>query len=128
MRCILDTHAFLWLASGDSRLSARARHLFEDTANDFVLSVASVWELAIKVSLETLSTSKPLPEMLRVAREDQGIGVLPIAVEHATYVSGLEFHHRDPFDRLLVAQSLLEDLPIVSIDAKLDPYGVERLW
>ena len=128
MRCILDTHAFLWLAGGDSRLSPRARDLFEDPSNDFVLSIGSVWEMAIKLSLGKLTLGRPLSEVLRIAREEQGIALLAIAPEHATYVSTLEFYHRDPFDRLLVAQSLLEGSPIVSIDGKLDAYGIERLW
>ena len=128
MRCILDPHAFLWLAGADDRLSARAQELFEDPSNDFVLSIGSIWEMAIKLSLGKLTLGRPLSEVLRIAREEQGIGLLAIAAEHATHVAALEFHHRDPFDRLLVAQSLLEGLPIVSIDGKLDAYGVQRLW
>ena len=128
MRLLLDTHIFLWALMDDPKLSNPAREAFLDPANDLLLSVASTWELAIKVSLGKLDMPKPLGRFLRQQLERNTISLLPIELNHAVRVATLPFHHRDPFDRLLVAQSLEEHLPILSADTALDGYEVQRLW
>jgi PIN domain nuclease of toxin-antitoxin system len=127
MRFLLDTHAFLWLAADDERAPTRLRELFADPSNECLLSAASVWEMAIKSSLGKLSLATPLEHLVRGGIE-QGVRLLPVAAEHAYLVETLPFHHRDPFDRLLVAQALHEGLGLLSRDERLDPYPVERVW
>jgi PIN domain nuclease of toxin-antitoxin system len=128
MRLLLDTHAFLWFIMGSPNLSARARALIEDTANESFLSVAGLWEMAIKVSLGKLTLSDPLDVLVPQQLGLNGIELLGIQVAHAAAVSTLPFHHRDPFDRLLIAQAIVEAMPVVSADAAFDAYPVKRLW
>jgi PIN domain nuclease of toxin-antitoxin system len=128
MRCLLDTHVFLWLANASERLPAACIELFEDTNNDFVLSRASVWEMAIKQSLGRLKLGRSLSGLVELATDEQGIGLLGIELTHVTHVASLPFHHQDPFDRLLVAQALIEGLPVLSDKSVFDDYGVLRIW
>ncbi len=125
---LLDTHAFLWLRQGDVRLTDAVRELYADGANDFLLSIASVWEMAIKASIGKLTFPSPLRDIIREAGVAQGIGLLPVALDHVLRVEHLPFHHRDPFDRCLAAQALEEGLPVVSRDTAFDAYGVKRAW
>ena len=128
MRLLLDTHAFLWFVVGSSNLSPDARALIEDVANEKLLSVASLWEMAIKSSLGKLTLSAPFDVLIPQQLGLNGVGLLNITTDHAAVVAGLPFHHRDPFDRLLIAQAMIEKLPIVTIDTAFDAYGVSRLW
>ena len=128
MRPLLDTHSFLWFISGSSKLSRTARTLIEDTSNQPFLSIASLWEMAIKLSLGKLSLGEPFEVLIPEQMKANGINLLGIEIEHTALVATLPFHHRDPFDRLLVAQAVVERMPIVSADAAFDAYGVERLW
>jgi PIN domain nuclease of toxin-antitoxin system len=128
MRLLLDTHAFLWFVGGDSRLSQHARERIESPENEVFLSVASIWEIAIKVRAGKLLLPTPFEAFLLNELINQSIGILPIEATHALAVASLPDHHRDPFDRLLVAQSLRETLPLISIDDKLDAYGIQREW
>ena len=128
MRLLLDTHAWLWFVLGDSSLSAAARGLIEDPANDKLLSPASYWETAIKISIGKYTLPQPHDLFVRAAIEGQGFQILPILPSHTATVSTLPFHNRDPFDRLLVSQALTEGIPLVSCDTLLDTYGVRRLW
>jgi PIN domain nuclease of toxin-antitoxin system len=124
---LLDTHAFLWFAAGDRRLSARARAAME--ADDAVLhiSAASVWEMAIKISLGRLTLPDRVDVYLR-DKMDEGYRVLPITWAHAAAVETLPFHHRDPFDRLLVAHARAERWPVVTRDRIFRRYGVDVIW
>ena len=128
MRLLLDTHAFLWFIMGSPNLSPSARALIEDGPNGRLLSVASLWEMAIKLSIGKLSLSAPFDVLIPQQLDINGIEVLGIEVGHAAVVSTLPFHHRDPFDRLLIAQAIVERVPIISIDAAFDSYPVKRLW
>ena len=128
MRLLLDTHTFLWFIMGSSNLSANARAPVEDAANESLLSVASLWEMAIKVSLGKFTLSAPLDALIPQQLGSNGIELLGIQVAHAAAVSTLPFHHRDPFDRLLIAQAIVEGMPVVSADAAFDAYPVKRLW
>lgn len=128
MNLLLDTHAFLWFIGGSSSLSKKARTLIEDETNRVFLSPASLWEIAIKISLGKLTLSESfdvlIPEQLAV----NGIELLDISVNHAALVANLPFHHRDPFDRLLVAQAQVEQMAVISKDEAFDAYDVNRLW
>ena len=128
MKVLLDTHAFLWAVTDAPELSRKATRIFEDERNELFLSLASGWELAIKLSLGKLSMAQPLATFLPEQMAVNGIMQLPIELRHIGRVQDLPFHHRDPFDRLLIAQCLVEDLAILSADRVLDAYGVERVW
>ena len=128
MKILLDTQVFLWFITDDPKLSAFARSLIENSDNDRLLSIAGLWEMAIKMSLGKLDLEKPFEELFPHQLELNDIEVLAIEIAHLKKVAVMPFHHRDPFDRLIIAQSLVEQLPIVSIDTKFDEYGVERLW
>lgn len=127
MRLLLDTSTFLWFIEDSPRLSAKAKSLLE-SEEDLLISAASLWEIAIKISIGKLTLNQSYKEFIPDQLAKNDMRLLPIAVEHLALVSALPFHHRDPFDRLLIAQACVEELPIVSIDAQLDRYGVQRLW
>jgi PIN domain nuclease of toxin-antitoxin system len=128
MRFLLDTHTFLWFALNDPKLSHEALTLIVEPAHDILISPASYWEIAIKISIGKYQ----IPGSFQAWTEHQlavnSFEVLPITIAHAAKVITLPFHHRDPFDRLLAAQALAEDIPIISNDAILDEYAVQRRW
>src|SRR2546425_2990950 len=128
MRLLLDTHAFLWFAWGDPQLSSDARSLIEDPANQKLLSVASIWEIAIKVNVGKLTLAKPLDLFLIEHVDGNALEVLSIERRHSIHVAALPLHHRDPFDRMLAAQCLVEAMPLISADPALDAYGITRFW
>lgn len=129
MRTVLiDTHAFLWFIAGSEKLSHLARKAIEDEENEIVLSVASIWEMSIKVSIGKLSTKFPLRKMIPEQMECNGFDLLPIEAGHCMRVSELPMHHRDPFDRLLIAQALEDNMPVVTTDGIFDQYGISRIW
>lgn len=127
MRLLLDTHAFLWFATGDRRLSRRARAAMESGDAELVLSAASVWEIAIKAGLGRLTLPSAVDAYIaeKVAR---GYRLLPVSWMQAAAIERLPFHHRDPFDRLLAAQARGEGYQLVSRDRVFDKYGIERVW
>lgn len=128
MRLLLDTHTLLWFLEDNPQLSPSARIAIEDVGNDVYVSVASLWENAIKVSLGKLDLSRPIDVWMPTELAVNSMDLLGISLDHIVQVVSLPFHHRDPFDRLLVAQSLVEAMPIVGADAAFHPYGVSRLW
>jgi PIN domain nuclease of toxin-antitoxin system len=128
MRALLDTHTFLWWITDDTRLSTRARKLIGDGHNKLYFSAASGWEIAIKAHLGRISFPKEPGAFIPRQLARNGIEVLPVTLSHALYVYGLPSHHRDPFDRLLVAQSQLEDMPLLTADPLLAEYAVETVW
>lgn len=128
MRLLLDTHSILWYAFGDPRLSSKARALIDDAANDKFLSIVSPWEVGIKVSSGKLTVEEPVDVFFADQMRLLSLQLLPITLEHAAPVSTLPLYHRDPFDRMLVAQSLAEGMPIISADPALDAYAVVRFW
>ncbi|HYO08412.1 MAG TPA: type II toxin-antitoxin system VapC family toxin [Tepidisphaeraceae bacterium] len=125
---LLDTHAFLWLAAGDTRMSAAATTFSRDVRNDLHLSAASGWEIAIKHGLRRLRLSVPLRELLTDTLDQLSFQWLAVKLQHLVLVSTLPRHHNDPFDRLLVAQCTSEKLVLVSADGSLDAYGIPRIW
>lgn len=128
MNLLLDTHAFLWFLSGDSSLSSAAKTLIEDPTTNAFVSIASCWEIAIKTGVGKLNLGEPATTFLPRELARNRFDLLGVELRHATFVETLPHHHRDPFDRMLVSQSLIEAIPIISGDAALDPYGVQRLW
>jgi PIN domain nuclease of toxin-antitoxin system len=128
MKLLLDTHSFLWFISGSDRISVTARGLIEDSSNQPLLSIASLWEMAIKVSLGRLKLARSFEELIPEQMSLNGIEVLDIQIKHVAEVAQLPFHHRDPFDRLLIAQAKVEGTPIVGADEKFDAYTITRMW
>ena len=123
MRILLDTHAFLWTAVGSDRLSVKATNLFLETQNELYLSVASIWEIAIKCSLGKLTFHKPIESYILDVLQENSIQLLNIDFRHVMRVATLPFHHRDPFDRLLVCQSRVEPMLLLTVDTQLRSYG-----
>ena len=128
MRALLDTHAFLWWVTNDPQLSATARSVIEDGDNELYLSAASAWEIAIKVQAGRLPLPLPPGEFVPQQMQDSSFQPMPVQVSHALLVYDLPPLHRDPFDRLLVAQALAEGLPIITVDPLIGQYDVATLW
>lgn len=128
MKLLLDTQAFLWFVLNDARLSPAARTLLIDPANELLLSPASYWEIAIKVSIGKYQVPGSFKDFMDRQIAQNQLSILPITVSHTAVVAALPFHHRDPFDRLLIAQALAEKIALVSADSIVDAYGVPRLW
>jgi PIN domain nuclease of toxin-antitoxin system len=128
MKLLLDSHAFLWFVAGDDRLGKAALAAVEDISNQRYLSIASVWELAIKLSLGKLRLSPSFLEFIVEETRRNQIALQPVQLAHVTKNAELAFHHRDPFDRMLIAQCLVEDWDFLSGDQRVDAYGVRRIW
>jgi PIN domain nuclease of toxin-antitoxin system len=125
---LLDTHAFPWMTADPDRLGPATRERVEDPSSELLLSIASVWEMAIKTSLGRLTLPGPVDRFVREQLTATRTTLLGIDAAHAAVVAELPWHHRDPFDRLLVAQALSGGLVILSRDAAFDAYDVERVW
>ncbi len=126
-RLSLDTNAFLYFINNDPALSKTAKSLLESEI-DLVISAACLWEIAIKFSIGKLSLPDSFGNFIPAQIYQNSIGILPINLSHLEKVSTLPFHRKDPFDRLIIAQSIVEDLPVVSSDAAFDLYKIERIW
>jgi PIN domain nuclease of toxin-antitoxin system len=127
MRLLLDTHVFIWWADQQESLSATAPSALKDEANELVLSVASVWEMQIKVQLGKLKLSRLLRELVESQVETNDLKILRVELAHVLVLDTLPFHHKDPFDRMLIAQSIQENLTLVSSDPQFPAYSVELL-
>ena len=128
MKLLLDTHAFLWWLAGNTRLPAMARDAIQDVDNDVIVSATTAWEITTKHRLGKLREAAAVAEDVAGAIAAQGFEELPISVDDATRAGKLPGPHRDPFDRMLIAQALARNLTLVSIDEALDTYRVRRLW
>ncbi|MBI3465847.1 MAG: type II toxin-antitoxin system VapC family toxin [Planctomycetes bacterium] len=128
MRLLLDSHILLWAVDQPSQLSTAAALALQDPTNDLLVSAGSIWEIAIKVGLKKLTLSFPYKQWLNTALTDLTATLLPITVDYVDLLTTLPLHHRDPFDRLMVAQAVVEQVSIVSSDPAFDLYGVQRLW
>lgn len=126
MRLLLDTHALIWWLAGSAQLSARAREAIQ--AHDTYVSAASAWEVATKVRIGKLPGAAHLSRGFAEHVRTQGFLPLPISLDHAERAGALPGHHRDPFDRMLIAQAQVQNLVLVSNEALFDAYGVQRLW
>lgn len=125
---MLDTHVFMWWINDDGRLSEVARDLLSDGGNEVLFSVASGWEMAIKIGLGKLTVTGNLGSYLSERLTENAMEVLPVCLSHAVGVTELPHHHRDPFDRLLVAQAIIEGISLLSADPHLSQYPVEVIW
>jgi PIN domain nuclease of toxin-antitoxin system len=128
MRYLLDTHTFLWWDTRSSRLSRRVFDLISDRSNVVWLSMTSLWEIQIKHQLARLELSAPLEEIIRIQQRENGINLLPIDLSHVLGLSDLPRHHKDPFDRLLVAQAMTENLVVLSHDPQIARYPLQVVW
>jgi len=128
MKILLATHAFLWFVNGDSNLTETARGLIEDLENQRFLSVASLWEMSIKSSIGKLELSLSFEVLVQREVYGNAISLLAIQPSHLDVLTKLPFHHKDPFDRLIIAQGLTEKMAIITKDNFFDSYSVVRLW
>lgn len=128
MRLLLDTQAFLWWASSPEKLSPRARRAIEDNTNEVFVSAATAWEIAIKAHLGRLELTEDPRRFVPAQIAEHSFQPLPVQIHHAVSVAGLPDIHRDPFDRLLVAQAMVENLSLATADRKLREYGVKVVW
>jgi PIN domain nuclease of toxin-antitoxin system len=128
MRVLLDTHALLWVAFRKDQLSSRARHLIQSQRNEVFVSAASAWEIATKYRLGKLPLAQALVDDFVPVIRSAGYLPLPISLEHALRAGRLTPEHKDPFDRMIAAQSIHEDLALISNDEQLDIFGVRREW
>jgi PIN domain nuclease of toxin-antitoxin system len=128
LNLLLDTHAFLWWIAGDGAMSGLARHEIDDMRNSVFVSAASAWEIATKVRIGKLPGAPTIATNLAAIVEAQGFVPLPVTFVHGQTAGALPGPHRDPFDRMLIAQAMIDDMVLVSNDQQFDTYGVRRLW
>ncbi len=128
MKYLLDTQTFIWFNGKSSRLSERAANLCSDSSNLLLVSLASIWEMQIKLGLKKLTLPAPLAEIITTQQSRNGIQLLPIELSHVLELASLPDHHKDPFDRLLIAQAKIEKVPIISNDPQISKYPVSVVW
>ena len=127
MDYILDTHTIIWFLNGDNKLSEKSKKIIENQDHTKFVSIATIWEIAIKTSLNKFKFDKGFKKFLHLI-EDNGFEIIPISVEHALTVSTLNFIHRDPFDRLIVSKALSDNLTIITKDEYIEKYDVRTIW
>lgn len=128
MNTLLDTHVFLWFIMGNERLSEKVRALIEDGNSKMFLSIASLWEISIKTSLGKLKLSEPFEKLIPDQLDACGIDILEIKLAHLFKLNSLPFHHQDPFDRLIICQSMVENITVATIDPNFEKYDVSIVW
>lgn len=128
MKLLLDTHTLLWLVENNPQLSQTALDLLVDPGNELLLSPATYWELAIKISIRKYQLTDPLADYIAEAVQLYGLTILQMDVKHAEAIVTLPHHHKDPFDRMLIAQSIVENVALVSSDEAFDAHPIQRLW
>ncbi|MBI1928018.1 type II toxin-antitoxin system VapC family toxin [Candidatus Poribacteria bacterium] len=128
MKLLLDTHAFIWWVNAPGKLPKRVLTSLENPDNSLILSVVSVWEMQIKPQLGKLKLDIPLRTLIENQRATNDLQILPVELAHIWALEGLPLHHKDPFDRLLIAQAMVEDAFLVSQDEALSDYPVKLLW
>ena len=128
MKYLLDTHAFLWFVTDDKRLSAKARSLIKTSQNEVYFSAASAWEMSIKIRLGRLTIEEELEPFIIKQLSDNNFNTLSITIFHSIYTSKLPEIHKDPFDRMIIAQAQVEDMPLISRDKNIKKYKVPVVW
>ncbi|WP_017293828.1 type II toxin-antitoxin system VapC family toxin [Geminocystis herdmanii] len=128
MKILLDTHAFILWTLSPEKLSINGLNLIENTDNILYLSIASIWEMQIKISINKLYFDNPLAEIITNQRNINNIEILTIELEHIWQLNNIPLHHRDPFDRMLIAQAVTKKIPILSIDSIFNQYSVNIIW
>lgn len=127
MNFLIDTHAVIWFITNDDNLPQKTKALIEDTDNKCMVSIASLWEIGIKHSLGRLDLKSNLVKIFQII-EQSGFGALPITPEHILENTGLDFHHRDPFDRIIIAQAISENMAVITKDEQFKHYPVKVIW
>ncbi|CAK0769087.1 PINc domain-containing protein [Gammaproteobacteria bacterium] len=128
MKLLLDTHVFLWINNDIDRLSQTIKEFCNSGAHDFYLSIASAWEIQIKTQLGKLSLAMPIEELVNRNIQENSIGLLSINLSHISCLEQLPLHHKDPFDRIIIAQAIIEGMAIVSADHVFSNYTVRTIW
>ena len=128
MKLLLDTHTFIWWTISVARLSSQALSVLQDRQNVLFLSLASLWEMQLKIQLGKLHFNLPLSQIVEEQQRINGMRLLSIAPDHIYALDRLPFHHKDPFDRLLIAQAMTETMPVVSADAAFAAYPAQIIW
>ncbi|MDF0554798.1 type II toxin-antitoxin system VapC family toxin [Kamptonema sp. UHCC 0994] len=128
MRLLLDTHTFIWFIINSPQLNLTVKQLIEDEKNEKLVSIASIWEIAIKQNTGKLSFGLPFQEFVEQQLSVNSISLQNINLDHINVIESLPLHHRDPFDRLIIAQGMVEHLPILSADSIFDAYPIQRFW
>lgn len=127
MRFVLDTHALIWFINGDKLLPTKTRHLIENSDTECYISIASLWEIAIKISLNKLEMKTAFSDLSEILISSN-IDILPITFEHINQLTKLKYFHRDPFDRIIISQSIVEKLPVITKDDNFSKYKISTLW
>lgn len=125
---LFDTHSFIWWADEPNKLSPAAIAALEDEDNRLYLSDVSIWEMQIKVQIGKMKLKMPLPDLIESQKQNNNVEILPITTEHILELDNLPFHHKDPFDRLLIAQSIVENFTIVTRDTEFPAYSAKLFW
>lgn len=128
MKVLLDTHALLWYYQDSPELSDKVKELVADESSDVAISVASFWEIGVKLSVRKLELGEPFEDFADTVVYAHKFKVLGIELPHIAHISRLPMHHRDPFDRMIIAQSFCEEMPVVTVDLKFERYGVATIW
>ena len=128
MQYLIDTHTLLWITDNNPKLSKKAKSIYLNPANDIYISLASIWEVVIKVSLQKLIIEDTVANFINTQIKGNSIKILDIKLKHIVALENLPYYHRDPFDRLIITQSLLEKIPVLSRDRILDQYPIKRIW
>ena len=127
MSYLIDTHTLLWYFKGDSQLSIKAKDILEDEKKDKYVSIVSIWEIAVKLTIEKIQLDYPFSDIVHKLSFEK-IGILNVSFKHTQQIISLPLHHRDPFDRMIIAQSITEDLTIISKDKNFSLYPIKLLW
>ena len=128
MKYLIDTHTLFWIVTKDQKLSEKAKKLYLNAENIIFFSLASIWEMAIKISLKKLSIGEPLKDFIQKQIKCNDIKILNIEIKHILSLENLPYYHRDPFDRLIISQSMNENIPVLSSDKIFDLYPIKRIW
>ena len=128
MRYILDTHTLLWIVDDNPKLGDEAKTIYLNDHNDIFASIASIWEMAIKISLNKLNIPGTLSEFVKDHIRGNKIDIINIELNHLYQLENLNYFHRDPFDRLIIAQAIAENIPVISSDKAFDDYPIQRIW
>jgi PIN domain nuclease of toxin-antitoxin system len=128
VKLLVDTHVLIWIILNPEKLSERTVNLFLDRRNQIFLSIVSIWEMQIKLQIGKLSFELPLSELIESQQKVNNLQISSITTKHIYSLEGLPNYHRDPFDRLLIAQAIVESMPVLSIDVAFDAYPMQRIW
>lgn len=128
MKVLLDTHCFIWWNLTPEKLSLNSLNLIDNQENTLYLSIASIWEMQIKISIGKLHFDNPLSEIITDQTNINSVQILPIELEHIWQLKNLPLHHKDPFDRMLISQAITEKMSILSIDSVFQNYAVNTIW